>query len=288
MEGEEEIPMELRRVLNNNTVLVIDDSGAESIVLGKAIGYGKRPGDLIDATQVTQTFLPDEANPIERLAAYLSDIPLDAVRVAHEIAELASQRLGLPMTQSLMLPIADHLAFAVARLRQQISADYPLRWEVAQLYPKELSIGREGVQIANRRLNVELPGDEAIPIALHLVNSQFTAEGLQHTVRMTEKITQVLHIVESGMGISADQDAMSVARFITHLRYLFVRLEQQKQFTNSPKQVLDAIREAHPEAWLCAQRIRLLLETGGDVHLTHDEVLYLTLHVARLVSDLRA
>lgn len=46
-------------------------------------------------------------------------------------------------------------------------------------------------------------------------------------------------------------------------------------------------REAHPDAWTCAQRVRYLLETGGGAHLTHDEQLYLTLHVARLANDLR-
>lgn len=51
---------------------------------------------------------------------------------------------------------------------------------------------------------------------------------------------------------------------------------------------MDAIREEHPDAWTCAQRIRYVLETGGDLRLTQDELFYLTLHIARLVKDLRA
>lgn len=277
--------MEVRRILNNNAALVVDDSGAESIVLGKGIGHGKRPGDQIDHTLVTQTFLPDEANPIERLAAYLSDIPLDVVRVSYDIAQLASHRLHIKLTQSLILPIADHLAFALQRLRDGIDLDYPLRWEVRQLYPGELEVGRKGVEMANERFDVEIPKDEAIPIALHLVNAAFASRNLNRTVRMTEKITQILQIVEQGTGITTDPDSMSVARFITHLRYLFVRLEQGKQFLNSPHLVLNAIKESHPEAWACAQRVKLLLETGGDATVTHDELLYLTLHIGRLVAD---
>jgi beta-glucoside operon transcriptional antiterminator len=48
---------------------------------------------------------------------------------------------------------------------------------------------------------------------------------------------------------------------------------------------MTAIRDAYPQASMCAQRIRYLLEIGG-AKVTDDEVQYLTLHVARLIADL--
>jgi len=48
-----------KRILNNNAVMVVDDAEAVSIVLGKSIGYGVRPGDLVDASRISETFLPD-------------------------------------------------------------------------------------------------------------------------------------------------------------------------------------------------------------------------------------
>ena len=53
-----------------------------------------------------------------------------------EVAELAHARLGIRVTQALVLPIADHLAFAIQRSRAGSEFIYPLRWEVAQLYPR--------------------------------------------------------------------------------------------------------------------------------------------------------
>ncbi len=276
----------VRRVLNNNAVLVEDDAGAESIVLGKAIGYSKRPGDDVDEAQVTQTFVPDVTLPIERLAAFLSDINIEVVRVAREIVDLAHQRLGVRVTQALLLPIADHLSFAITRVRDGITMEYPLRWEVTQLYPQEVAIGAEGVALTARRLGVELPAEEAIPLALHLVNAQFAMEGLNKTIRMTERISQVIKVVQSGTGVSIDPDSMSAARFVTHLRYLFVRMQQHKQITDSPVLLVSAIKESHPREYVTASRVRFLLEVEGN-HLTEDEVLYLTLHVARLAADSR-
>lgn len=278
--------MEIVRVLNNNAAIVVDDHDAQSVVLGKGIAHGRRVGDVIDPAQVDQVFVPDVVHPVEQLAAYLSDMPLEVVRVAGAIAELAHDQLGLRVTQALILPIADHLAFALSRVSHGIEVDYPLRWEVTQLYPAEVAVGRNAVRLANLRLRASLPAEEAIPLALHFVNAQFAADGLSRTVRMTEKISQVLDVVSSGTGLPVDAESMSVARFVTHLRYLFVRMDSGRQITDSPSILMDAIREAHPAEYAIAQRIRYLLEIGGG-KLTGDEVLYLTLHVARLVAEVR-
>lgn len=279
--------MEIVRVLNNNAAIVTDPSSDQQmVVLGKGIAHGRRRGEEIDPAAVDQTFVPDQVHPVEQLASYLSDIPLEVIRVSRSIAELAQDQLGLRLTQSLLLPIADHLAFAVQRVREGIELDHPLRWEVSQLYPGEVAVGRQGVRIANTRLHASLPDEEAIPLAMHFVNAQFAVQGLHRTVRMTEKLAQVMQVVANATGLEIKPDSMSAARFVTHMRYLFIRLESGKQITDSPPVLMTAVREAHPQAYHCAQRIRYLLEIGG-AKLTEDEVLYLSLHVARLVADLR-
>lgn len=278
--------MEIVRVLNNNAAIVVNAEDVQCVAIGKGLTHGRRRGDMVDAAIIDQVFWPDVGHPVEQLATYLSDIPLDVVRVAREIAEIAQERLGLRLTQALILPIADHLHFAIQRITDNIELDYPLRWEVTQLYPAEVAVGRSGVELANQSLKAHLPVEEAIPLALHLVNAQFAVQGLSRTVRMTEKITKVLQVVSSATGLKIDPESMSAARFVTHLRYLFVRMDSGRQITDSPASLMAAIREAHPDEYSCAQRIRYLLEIGGQ-RLTSDEVEYLTLHVARLVADNR-
>lgn len=57
--GEQEVTptMRVTRVLNN--AVMVESSGEVRIVLGKAIGYGLKPGDLVDPDRVTETFAPD-------------------------------------------------------------------------------------------------------------------------------------------------------------------------------------------------------------------------------------
>lgn len=276
--------MEIIRVLNNNAAIVRGDDDVEIVVLGKGIAHGKKRGErLDDAAVVDQVFRPDSRHPVERIAAYLSDIPLDVVRCAALVAERAHERLGIRVSQALILPLADHLAFAIDRVRRGIEMDYPLRWEVSQLYPREVAVGREAVDLAAARLGVVLPADEAISFALHFVNAAFASEGMAPTIHMTERIGRVLEVVSQSMGVTLDAESMNVARFVTHLRYLFVRLDADALFDDPSAELLSGIRASHPAAYACAQRVRYLLEMGG-ARLTEDEVLYLALHVARVTT----
>lgn len=41
----------LKNNLNNNAILITDQAGNERIILGKAIGYGKKIGSTVDLQQ---------------------------------------------------------------------------------------------------------------------------------------------------------------------------------------------------------------------------------------------
>ena len=50
--------MYIQKVLNSSVVLVQDDSGEESILLGKGIGYGRKAGEPIERQPSDRVFLP--------------------------------------------------------------------------------------------------------------------------------------------------------------------------------------------------------------------------------------
>jgi beta-glucoside operon transcriptional antiterminator len=278
-----EAAVHVKRVIGNNAVLAVrgDD---EVVVLGKGIGFGRRAGDLLDADRVEQVFFAEDASP-ERLALMLSEIPPACLRVAGQIAEAASLRLQVRPSQSLILPLGDHLAFAVRRAREETPMAFPLLWEVSQLYPQEFEIGQLGVRLASQELRVRLDDDEAVAIAMHLVNAQFAGPGHSDAVVMTETIARIMTVVEQTFGITVARRSMSAARFVTHLRYVFARVAADKQITESHTTLFDAMSTAHPEAMACAAKIHFLIETSMGATVTPDETAYLGLHVARLLAD---
>ena len=49
--------MKIIKVINNNTVCILDKKGREQIASGKGIGFGKKRGDEIDPAQVQKIYL---------------------------------------------------------------------------------------------------------------------------------------------------------------------------------------------------------------------------------------
>ena len=256
------------------------------VALGRGLGHGRRPGDTLATDQIEQVFFAGDAD--ERLTRFLADVPLEYVRVAGQIAELANERLGLKVTQALILPIADHLHFAVRRVREGMAMRFPLAWEVSQLYPTELAVGEASVGLVNAAFGVRLPDDEAVAFAMHFVNAQFVSPGMSPAVEMTQTIASAFDVIERTFGVTIDHRSMNAARFVTHLRYLYARVASGKQIADPRLTFMDAIANAHPEAAACAAKLRYMFEMNLRATLSDDEVAYLALHVARLVLDLRA
>ena len=283
--------MRISRIYNNNVVLTVDHHGKESVMIGRGIAFGKRKGQLVDPSAVEQTFVPEQGMSGERLSMTLSEIPAEILSIATHLESKVRAEGALELSNSFILPLADHLHYAVVRARDGVRVEYPLAPEVTVLYPREVEYGRTVLQMVRERLQVELDPNEAIPLALHLVNAQFATADMSQAFRMTEVFAQVFEIIEASYERKIDPDSMSAARFVTHLRYLFVRASRAsanhaEDDEVSQPSLLAALRADAPRAYACAQKVLLVLQMQLKHSLTRDELTYLTIHIARLARDM--
>jgi beta-glucoside operon transcriptional antiterminator len=291
--------MRVKQVLNNSVVLGVDDPGTEVILLGPGLGFRTSPGDEVDPAAVQRTFVPDGIGSLERLAAMVEEISIEAVAVSEEVMRAGRDRLGPHVSARVLIPLADHLGFALRRAAEGKGVEYPLRSELSYLYPAELEFGREALGIVERRTGVRLPASEAVPIAMHFVNAQFGSDDMREYVRMTEALQAILQIIDEEYGIRFDEGSVEVARFITHLRFLFVRARSSAsgpvpvpdavasrlvEAGGDADVLLDAVRTSKPRQYASAVRIGALLGDLFDWTVDQEELLYLSLHVARLTS----
>ena len=277
--------MKVLRVFNNNVVMAEDSCRGTVIVTGRGIGFSRKPGDSLDMAKIVQIFVPDKENDISYLSAYLVDVPPEYIEVARDIYALAEHDLTTPLPQSVIITLADHIAFAVKRVRSGIELDHPLKAEVSHLYSKEYEVARKAVMIIREYSGAAIADDEAVAITMHLVNAiQFETGDLSKTFQMTELFTQIFAVLSSTFDEDFETDSLNAARFITHLRYFFVRAYSDKQLDDQPRRLTNTIRDAFPEAFQAAQHIQGLLELRLGVQITDDELSYLTLHVSRLTT----
>lgn len=276
--------MEIARVFNNNLVLALDEDGREVILTGRGLGFQARPGQVVDAAKVVRVFVPTDGRDPDHLAQLLAGIPPEHIAlVGAALTEVGLDRLG--GNPALVIALADHVSFALKRVSVGMELEYPLLAEVQHLYAEEYAKAQALLAAVNARSAVKLPGIEAVGLALHLVNAGFATGDLSYTYKMTGVIQQMVAVIERTFGLDLDSGSVSVGRFITHLRYLFVRIHNHKQLSQEHSDVGAAIRAAYPDAEACALRLAGLLELRLGSRLTDDEVSYLALHVARVTAD---
>ncbi|MDK8897016.1 PRD domain-containing protein [Corynebacterium sp. MSK004] len=270
--------MQLLRVFNNNVVLA--RRGAEDVIVtGRGIGFQAHPGTEVDPAKVVKVFVPDSGRDPDHLAAMIAGIPGEYVQLVIDAMHSVDMSEALRSKLTLVVAIADHIHGAVNRGN---AVSYPLEAEVRHLYAEDFALAQQLLTAINGGLHKPLAPDEAVAITLHLVNAGFAVGDLSGTYRMTGLIQQILAVIGSHINTELNSEDISVARFITHLRYLFVRMAEHQQLDSDDRQVATAISARYPDAVETAQMVANLIELRLDNTLTPDEVSYLTLHIARL------
>lgn len=267
-------------MLNNNVVLARDEIGREVILTGRGLGFQCKRGQDVDVSLVSRRYIP--ADNARSVAEVIAGIPLERLALTERVFRKAARELGADVPSSTVIAVVDHVNQAMERVRQGLAMDYPLRAEVAHLHPEELRLAEAMVAEINAAQEVQLPGGEAIALALHLFTAAIGAPSAQAASEQSRLIGQVMALLEKTLGEAFDPDSVNAARFAVHLRYFLVRARTAVQIEDGTASlVAEALRASNPDAYRVALRIRDLLEMRLNTTVTEDEVAYLALHIAR-------
>ena len=273
-------------MLNNNVVLARDEIGREAILTGRGLGFQRKRGQDVDASLISRRYIP--ADNAQSVAEVIAGIPLERLALIERVFRKAARGLNTDVPSSTLIAVVDHINQAMERVCQGLTMDYPLRAEVAHLHPEELRLAEAMVEEINAAQEVQLPGGEAVALALHLFTAAIGAPSAQAASEQSRLIGQVMGLLEKSFGDAFDADSVNAARFAVHLRYFLVRARTAVQIEDGTSSlVAEALRVSDPDAYRVARRIRDLLEIRLNTAVTDDETAYLALHVARLTSSLQ-
>ncbi len=106
----------ITKILNHNSVLAIHmEDNRENLIMGKGVGFGKKPGERVnfpqDATIYVLAPKCDHGNPRE-LVRRIDPVYLG---IANTIVQEAQKTFG-ELDTSILIPMADHIAFAAQRI----------------------------------------------------------------------------------------------------------------------------------------------------------------------------
>lgn len=264
--------------INNNCALARDSAGQDVVVFGKGLGYKRPPYELDDLSRVERTFYGVEGAALSALR----DIPEDILVFASDVIAYAQTYLDADLNPNAAITLADHVNFAIERMKKGLEIETPLAFDVKHYYPRETRIGKRAVGLAKRTLGVELPESEITNIALHIIDAE-TEQGDMHETKIaTEVVKDVVALIEKGFGRKLDTESFNYSRFCMHLRFLVARLEHPQPEENAMAEMLGVLEAAYVESFACmGDVLRYFADKWGWV-LNDNERLYLLIYIERL------
>lgn len=269
--------------LNNNLVLVLDSHQEELILFGKGIGFKKKKGDQISEVEVSKIYQVKGSQP----TSILDELSPEILSVTEKIIQLGEERLHQKLSTSILISLADHLQYAIERKQMNTQlAENTLQWEIKYLYYKEFELGECALTIIHQELDITLPEAEASFIALHFVNAQDEKESKNETLLIAAITKDMVKIIQSLFGVALNKESINYSRFVTHIRYFMNRqFHQREEVKNSEGTLYTIIQEQYPKSYACALMIRELLKKDYQFTISDDEMIYLIIHIERVVSE---
>lgn len=277
--------MIINKILNNNVVITLDDNDEEVIVMGKGIGYQKSKGNLIDKTKVNKVFRISNKEISNKLQELLNNIPIEHMKLSSEIIEYAQIKLNKKLNESIYISLSDHTYSAIQRMKEGINVKNAILWEIKRFYKEEFEIGMKALDIIENKTGIKLPEDEAGFIAFHIVNAQLS-EGHTLASDITKLIQEVLSIVRYHFRIEFHEESVFYYRFIMHLKSFAQRLLLDSAHEGeTDKELLSIIKSKYNKEFECVVKIKNFIKKQYNYILTDDELIYLTIHLAKVVKD---
>lgn len=261
----------------------MNEDHEEVVAFGTGIGFKKKKGDDLEEDKITKIFKSTDHQDVKK---FLNEIPNEVLMVTEKLIEYAEKVLQRELSNNLLFLLADHLWFAIQRLKDKVEISNPLQWEIPILYQKEYEIGKKSLEIIKDEMQIELPETEISFIALHFVNAQIENNDMQETLMMTDLIKEVIRKVQQSFGVQLKKDTVSYSRFITHIRYFIIRQrEMQSANIDLDLPLQEMVSQKYPKSFLCAQAIVQMMEEEYHWKVSQEELVYLTIHIERVMQE---
>ena len=149
--------MQAVKVFNNNAVSVVMPDGREAILVGNGLGFGRRPGDVIDKNRVSKVYYVQ--NELQTKFLRMLDNVTPQVMQAAERISLAAEEQGILLGSKSTISLVDHISFALERVEKGTFLPNLVLSETRMLYPKEYAVGQRALELVRQFCGVQLPED---------------------------------------------------------------------------------------------------------------------------------
>ena len=274
----------IKKILNNNVLIAIDNNSSEVVLIGRGIGFGKQVDELIFRENVEKLFVLNDPDEQEQYKQLLSTLDEDTLKVLIAAVELIRERANTPLNEHIHVALTDHLVFAVGRMRRGMAIRNPFLLETKALYPAEYKIAEEVTEMLNKQLTVALPEGEIGFIALH-IHSALVNKNVRDVAKYSELIIQLVKIIETQFNMKIDKDSIDYMRLIRHLHFTIERVVRGERVAE-PKKITLLLKAEYPVCYNLAWKLVKIMQQTLKKDIYEAEAVYLTLHLQRIQAKI--
>ena len=249
------------KILNNNGVIAINtEDNQEYVLLGKGIGFGKKVSQRFEVTEDTATYRLTEQTDRGSAKSLVQEMDPEFLEIADEVIREAEKVFG-KVDRRIMIPLADHISFAVSRIRNQEQISNPLTDDIRVLFHNEFQA--------------------ASVLALH-IHSAIEDEKVSVAMQTARAVRECIEMIEKETGKKIDVISLSYNRLMNHIKYMVARAMTGEDLRINMNEYIES---KFPEAYMTAKKVCDMLGKSIGKELDEMEIGYLAMHIERIYSE---
>ncbi|EKQ55517.1 MULTISPECIES: PRD domain-containing protein [unclassified Clostridium] len=269
------------KALNHNGILAINmENHKEYILLGKGIGFQKKVNERIEASDNARIYLLQQETGRGLAKEIINNIEPQILEITNNII-LEAEKKFQKVDENILCPLADHIAFAVKRIKNNEQISNPLTQDIKALFPEEYEVACKGKDIIKEIEGIEINDDEIGYIALH-IHSSLGNEKVSQAMEIAMLVRSCITSIEESTGKKIDIESLSYNRLMNHIKYMAARLLKGETIKLDMN---DYISERFPKSFEIAEYICKKLGRELKKEVKPVEIGYLAMHIERVFSD---
>lgn len=275
----------VRKALNHNTLIAISmEDNQEYLLIGKGIGFGKKVSERFEIPENVECTVYSLQEQTERGKAMelLKGIDPVYLEIAGKVLAKSEEVFG-KIDRRILFPMADHIAFAVQRIRADEQISNPLTDDIRALFHMEYKTAECVKDILWEMLQVEIDEHEIGYIALH-IHSAIEDENVALSMQIAMAVRECIRMIEEETGQIIDVMSLSYNRLMNHIRYMVARsIKGEKMKLN----MNDYMSVKFPKSFRMAEEVcrQLEVQLHHNSPLDEVEIGYLAMHIERVLMD---
>ena len=268
------------KILNHNAVIVHEqDTNSTLLILNTGVGFGKKINEYIEIDGIETVYHIQPMSSKGKTDVLLHNLDPIYIEISSDIMMKAKETFE-DIDENKILPLADHIAFAINRMQNKMQITNPFSNEIRLLYPEEWKIAAKSREIIFNKLGHLINDDEIGFITLHLHSTQEMSN--DDAFIMAIIVNESIREIEKEYDIEIDLNSLSYSRLMIHMKYLIARLHEDEVITLDME---DYTKESIPDSYALAVRIIKRIEDSLNREVPVIETGYLAMHIDRILSQ---